>query len=83
MEYKFLSFMKKQFQTQSATIHKYIWDQFIISEFNKDQREAAEKYTNQLLEFHYINILNINNEEFVQISGYGYEMIIRNKIIFI
>ena len=81
MQSRFWHFMKKRFPRAGAACPMYIWDQFVVREFNAVERCFAEDYTNKLIDRGYITIDKRTNGDFIVISGYGYEMIKKGFLV--
>lgn len=80
MEGKFLKFMKQRFREPGAHCPMHDWKVFIANEFSREVRDLAIAFTQKLIESKYIEVAKKGNEEYIVISGYGAEMLKRNKL---
>ena len=80
MKYTFLRFMKQRFREQGDCCPMFEWKKFIANDFSHEEWDLAIAFTEKLIAAKYIDIIEKNNEEYIAISGYGAEMIKRNKI---
>lgn len=76
---KFLKFKKEKFKVEGAHCRVHDWNKFIVYEF-KEKIELATIMTQKLIQQKYISIVKKNNEEFVAVTGYGFEMIKHNRL---
>ena len=80
MKNRFLKFMKQRFQEQGDCCPVYDWNKFIANEFSREERDLAIAFTAKLIENKYIGLIDKRDIACYAISGYGAEMIKRNKI---
>ena len=58
----------------------YDWGKFIANEFSREKRDLAIAFTAKCIENKYIALIEKHHIACYAISGYGVEMIKRNKI---
>lgn len=78
MEIKIIYFLKKWFINQGDCCPKENLDYFLINEFTKEEYPGAQDFINSLIERKYMKFITKDGKEFLAVSGYGAEMLMKN-----
>lgn len=80
MKKQFLEFMFLWYKKQGDCCPKYKWDQFIVREFEEQERQCAIELTDKLIRAKYIQLVSKSVGECFEISQYGIEMIKKGNL---